>query len=97
MVKLGGDDPVEYVRKTGLFDGRIWVVLAAVLAALILLFNCTTRVETGHVGVLTLFSSVTHETLPEGLHLINPLKAVHELSIQTRRSRRPPMCPPTRA
>jgi len=83
MVKLGGDDPVEYVRKTGLFDGRIWVVLAAVLAALILLFNCTTRVETGHVGVLTLFSSVTHETLPEGLHLINPLKAVHELSIQT--------------
>ena len=83
MAKFGGDEPVEFVRKSGLFDGRVWLVLFAAIAALILLFNCMTRVETGHVGVLTFFSSVTHETLPEGLHLINPLKAVHEMSIQT--------------
>ena len=83
MVKLGGDDAVEYVRKTGLFSGSGWISAAVILIGLIVLFNCTTRVETGHVGVLTLFSRVTGEILPEGLHLINPLKAVNQLSVQT--------------
>lgn len=83
MAKIGGDDPVEYVRRTGLFEGRTWITLLFAVLAVIFLFNCTTRVETGHVGVLTLFSRVTGETLPEGLHLINPLKAVHEMSVQT--------------
>ena len=49
----------------------------------ILLFNCVTRVDTGHVGVLTLFGRVTGETLGEGIHLINPLKTNNEMSIQT--------------
>jgi regulator of protease activity HflC (stomatin/prohibitin superfamily) len=83
MAKLGGDDAVEYVRRTGLFSGGPWLAIAAVLAALILLFNCTTQIDTGHVGVLTLFSRVTGETLPEGLHLISPLKAVNKMSVQT--------------
>jgi len=83
MAKLGGDDPVEYVRRTGLLEGRSWLMVLAVIVAVLFLFNCTTRVETGHVGVLTFFSRVTGETLPEGLHLINPLKSVHEMSVQT--------------
>lgn len=49
----------------------------------ILLFNCVTRVGTGQVGVITLFGKVTGETLPEGIHLINPLKTNNPLSIQT--------------
>jgi regulator of protease activity HflC (stomatin/prohibitin superfamily) len=49
----------------------------------ILLFSCVTKVGTGHVGVLTLFGRVTGETLPEGIHLINPLKTNNEMSIQT--------------
>jgi prohibitin 1 len=53
------------------------------LALIILLFNSVTRVGTGRVGVLTLFGRVTGETLPEGIHLINPLKTNNELSIQT--------------
>jgi prohibitin 1 len=53
------------------------------LLALILLFNCVTRVGTGQVAVLTLFGRVTGETLPEGIHLINPLKTNNQLSIQT--------------
>ena len=32
----------------------------------------------GAVGVLTLFGPVTGEALPEGIHLINPLKTNHE-------------------
>src|SRR5438270_2640150 len=56
-------------------------ILALVLV--IALFNSITRVGTGHVGVLTLFGRVTGEVLPEGMHLINPLKANNEMSIQT--------------
>src|SRR6201997_3948830 len=49
----------------------------------ILLFSSITRVNTGHVGVLTLFGKVTGETLGEGIHLINPLKTNNEMSVQT--------------
>jgi len=53
------------------------------LIAVVLLFNCVTRIGTGNVGVLTLFGRVTNETLPEGLHFINPLKTVNEMSIRS--------------
>jgi regulator of protease activity HflC (stomatin/prohibitin superfamily) len=56
---------------------------AAGLIGVIVLFSCITRVSTGHVGVLTLFGKVTGEVLPEGIHLINPLKTNNEMSIQT--------------
>src|SRR3979490_2213424 len=49
----------------------------------ILLFSAITRVDSGAVGVLTLFGRVTGEVLPEGMHLINPLKTNHELSVRT--------------
>jgi prohibitin 1 len=51
--------------------------------AVILLFSAVTRVDSGHVGVLTLFGKVTPDVLSEGIHLINPLKATHELSVRT--------------
>ncbi|HZQ66883.1 MAG TPA: prohibitin family protein [Terriglobales bacterium] len=53
------------------------------LFVIVLLFSAVTRVSTGHVGVLTLFGRVTSEVLPEGMHLINPLKTNNELSIQS--------------
>jgi regulator of protease activity HflC (stomatin/prohibitin superfamily) len=53
------------------------------LIAILLLFSCVTKVPTGNVGVLTLFGRVTQEVLPEGIHLINPLKTSNEMSIQT--------------
>jgi regulator of protease activity HflC (stomatin/prohibitin superfamily) len=53
------------------------------LIAVILLFNCITRIGTGNVGVLTLFGRVTGESLPEGIHIINPLKTVNEMSIRS--------------
>ena len=49
----------------------------------ILAFSAVTRVGTGQVGVLTLFGRVTGEVLPEGMHVINPLKTNNEMSIQT--------------
>ena len=53
------------------------------LVLVILLLSSVTRVNTGHVGVLTLFGKVTGETLGEGIHLINPLKTNNEMSVQT--------------
>jgi prohibitin 1 len=49
----------------------------------IILFASVARVESGHVGVLTLFGRVTRDVLPEGIHLVNPFKVNHELSIRT--------------
>src|SRR3974390_799810 len=63
--------------------GRGLLKLIGVVFALIFFFSCVISVPTGHVGVLTLFGKVTGETLGEGIHVINPLKAVQKLSIQT--------------
>ena len=63
--------------------GKRMLQLAILLVAIILLMASTTSIPTGNVGVLTLFGRVTGETLPEGIHLVNPLKSVQKLSIQT--------------
>src|ERR1041385_4506188 len=55
----------------------------ALIVLLILLFASTTSIPTGHVGVLTLFGRVTGDVLGEGIHIINPLKSVQKLSVQT--------------
>ena len=61
---------------------RLSLGIAAFLVV-ILLFASVTRVQSGHVGVLTLFGRVTGEVLPEGIHMINPFKSSNELSIRT--------------
>jgi len=63
--------------------GKRVLQLAILLLAIILLLASTTSIPTGNVGVLTLFGKVTGETLGEGIHLVNPLKSVQKLSIQT--------------
>lgn len=57
----------------------------AILAflAVILFSSSIARVESGHVGVLTLFGRVTGEVLPEGMHLVNPFKSNNQMSIRT--------------
>jgi prohibitin 1 len=57
--------------------------IGVVVVVLLLLMWSTTSIPTGNVGVLTLFGRVTGETLNEGIHLINPLKSVAKLSVQT--------------
>jgi regulator of protease activity HflC (stomatin/prohibitin superfamily) len=66
--------------------GGILRVIGFVVGAIILiilLFASIAKVPTGHVGVLTLFGRVTGDVLPEGMHLINPLKSNNVMSIQT--------------
>jgi regulator of protease activity HflC (stomatin/prohibitin superfamily) len=62
---------------------RIVVAAVVLVLLMILFFSSVTTVSTGHVAVLTLFGRVTGDVLPEGIHLINPLKSVREVSIQT--------------
>jgi regulator of protease activity HflC (stomatin/prohibitin superfamily) len=64
------------------FGSKFLTLLIAVFV-LILLFSSVVSIPTGHVGILTLFGKVTGDTLGEGMHLINPLKSVQRLSIQT--------------
>jgi len=77
---LGGNVPAM-PRFSG-FGSRILRFFALILAV-ILLFSTVVSIPTGHVGVLTLFGRVTGEALGEGIHMINPLKSVQKLSIQT--------------
>jgi len=63
--------------------GSKFLIVAALIFALIFFFSSVISIPTGNVGILTLFGRVTGETLGEGIHLINPLKAVGKLSIQT--------------
>jgi regulator of protease activity HflC (stomatin/prohibitin superfamily) len=76
-IRFGSDTPVgARVRRGGLF------LLALVLLGITAL-NSVACVKTGHVGVVTLFGRVTGRTMTEGMHLVNPLARVHELTIKT--------------
>jgi prohibitin 1 len=57
------------------------VMLAGIAA--ILALSSTSCVRTGHVGVVSLFGRVTGRTLSEGIHIVNPLAKVAELSVKT--------------
>src|SRR2546423_14348727 len=63
--------------------GKRILQLGILVVVIIVLMASTTSIPTGNVGVLTLFGRVTGETLAEGIHLINPLKSVQKLSVQT--------------
>ena len=77
---LGGS--MNTMSNLGSLKSR-FVRLVLAFLVLILILAGITSIPTGHVGVLTLFGKVTGEVLGEGIHLINPLKSVQKLSIQT--------------
>jgi regulator of protease activity HflC (stomatin/prohibitin superfamily) len=77
---FGGGKP-GMPNLSGLKSRFLRIVIAVVV--LIGLMASTTSIPTGHVGVLTLFGRVTGEVLPEGIHMINPLKSVEKMSVQT--------------
>jgi regulator of protease activity HflC (stomatin/prohibitin superfamily) len=77
-------DPQGRVIRMG-GSGALRVMALAVVSfvLVLLLLNSVTRVNTGHVGVLTLFGRVTGEMLGEGMHVINPFKTNNQMSVQT--------------
>src|ERR1700687_5746894 len=83
MANMSSHDAEVYMSRAGnLFRQGPRIVIGAVLL-IFLLFNGVARIPTGHVGVLTRLSRVTGTVLPEGIHLINPIDSVNEMSVQT--------------
>jgi prohibitin 1 len=62
---------------------RLVAVAVVALVVMIVLLSSVTRVDSGEVGVLTLFGKVTPEVLPEGIHLVSPFKTNNTMSIRT--------------
>lgn len=67
--------------------GRTFVrgvgVLVLLAVGVIVASSATSCVRTGHVGVVSVFGRVTGQTLGEGIHIVNPVASVTELSIKT--------------
>jgi prohibitin 1 len=72
---------VSEIRPRGFVRGALAVIL--ILIALFVVSRALRTVSTGHVGVTTLFGKVTGEWLDAGIHFVNPLKRVAELSVRT--------------
>jgi len=73
----------DAVRESGRGMRRGGLVLLLIVVLGIALTNSVACVRTGHVGVVTLFGRVTGRTMPEGLHVVNPLARVHQLDVKT--------------
>ena len=58
-------------------------MLMLLVVGIILASSATSCVKTGHVGVVSVFGRVTGRTLSEGIHIVNPLANVTEMSIKT--------------
>ncbi len=76
-----GSGRVIDVNPKSIFRGFGLAVL--IFLVVIFLYASIASVKSGHVGVLTLFGRVTGEALSEGIHLVNPFKVNHEMSIRT--------------
>src|SRR4030042_4372132 len=57
--------------------------LAALVLAVFLVPSAVRMVPAGHVGVLVLFGKV-HGTIPEGVHLVNPMSTMELMSVRTK-------------
>jgi len=58
-----------------------WFLIVPVILAVILV-SMVKIVPPGHVGILILFGKV-HGSIPEGLHLVNPLTSMELMSVRT--------------
>jgi prohibitin 1 len=79
--ELGGGGLPQMPNLSG--AGKRILQLAVLVVLFFVLMASITSIPTGNVGVLTLFGRVTGDVLPEGIHMINPLKSVEKLSVQT--------------
>ena len=65
------------------FLRRMGTLILVMIVLGIVLLNSVTSIQTGHVGIVTMFGRVTGQTMAEGIHLVNPLARVTELSVKT--------------
>lgn len=79
-----GDEIPEFFRKKISAASRRMSATVGIVALLVAsLVASLAYVPAGHVGVLTLFGRVTGDVLPEGTHVVNPLKRNVRMSVRT--------------
>ena len=83
---------VEYTDRWGdkgtkivLRKGRAAAVIGAILLIVFILLFCTTRIPTGHTGVVTTFGQVENYTLEAGIHLKAPWQKVIRMDNRVQR------------
>jgi regulator of protease activity HflC (stomatin/prohibitin superfamily) len=53
------------------------------IVVLIILLKSIVVIPAGHVGVKELFGTVYDDSIPAGIHVVNPLLRIHKMSIRT--------------
>ena len=71
----------EKVEKPSLSLG-LPMFCAAMASALVIGFESVTVVPAGHIGVQVTFGEVNQATLPEGMHLVNPMSRIREIEVR---------------
>ncbi len=62
---------------------KIKYIGIAVILGLILLAKSIVVIPAGHVGVVSLFGNVYDKALDAGIHVVNPLVKINEMSVRT--------------
>ena len=55
---------------------------ATTLSVLVIVLESLTVVPAGHIGVQVTFGEVNQATLPEGMHLVNPMSRIREIDVR---------------
>src|SRR5436190_9117220 len=71
----------DFRKKSHAF--RTAAVISIILIPIFLLFASFRSVKAGYVGVQRLFGKVQQDPLTEGLHIVNPLFQIEQMSVQT--------------
>jgi prohibitin 1 len=80
---MRNDFTIDHATRGGKAFIRGAGMLVLLVIAVIVAFSSTSCVRTGHVGVVSIFGRVTGQALSEGLHIVNPLATITELSVKT--------------
>lgn len=66
----------------GLSKRALGFIIAGVII-LIVLFKSVVVIPAGHVGIKEFFGNVYKDSLPAGIHVVNPMLQIHKMSIRT--------------
>lgn len=76
------ENPV-IINKFGFSKKYVFVAIPIIVLVVLTLLKGLTVIPAGNTGVTTLFGKVSEKPLSSGLHLINPLRMVHKMSVRT--------------
>jgi regulator of protease activity HflC (stomatin/prohibitin superfamily) len=80
---MRNDFTIDHAARGGKAFIRGAGMLVLLVVAVVIAFSSTSCVRTGHVGVVSIFGRVTGQTLSEGIHIVNPVATITELSVKT--------------